>query len=72
MAVTATTCSGCRVEVTLRTAAATATVLIPSNGRRGDLHVPAHTVTAALFGDDDLIEWECPACGHPDSFDPNA
>jgi hypothetical protein len=72
MAVITTTCSECAEDVVLRTAAGTVTVAVASNGRRGSLHVPAHTVTSDLSGDDDLYEWECPACGHPDSFDPNA
>jgi hypothetical protein len=67
-----TTCSGCRINVTLFPRDAKVTALIPSNGKRGSLHVPAHMVSSDLYGDEDLYEWDCPACEHADSFDPNA
>jgi len=62
-----TTCSGCSEEV--KVAAYEATVQVPSNGKRGSLHVPAHKVVADVYDDGDLLTWDCPACGYADSYD---
>lgn len=67
-----TTCSSCFIDLTLDRDAETVSATVPSNGRRGSLHVPAHRVEADLYGDDDLLQWECPACEHADSFDLNS
>ena len=75
MSVINTECSGCFVDVVLRTTAGTATASVASNGRRGSLHVPSHTVEGYIWVsdfDDDLLRWECPVCGYPDSYDINA
>lgn len=31
--------------------------------------VTAGGATADLYGDEDLLMWDCPACGHADSYD---
>jgi hypothetical protein len=69
-----TTCSACAADVTLDLEVGTATVTVPSNGRRGALHVPAHDVVTDVHGDTDdlvLVTWECPvpSCEHADSYD---
>jgi hypothetical protein len=45
---------------------------VPSNGVRGDKHVPAHTVTADAVECDGLIMWDCPACEYAESHDPGS
>lgn len=67
-----TDCSNCRADLTLNTEALTLTMRVASNGRRGSLHVAAHTLTAEVGFDGDLYLWECPACGHADSYWPGA
>lgn len=67
----ATTCSNCSADVALFPHAGSVTSKVASNGKRGSLHVPAHTVEADLDGDDDLLTWDCPVCGDADSFDLN-
>lgn len=66
-----TDCSGCRLDVKINRDHGTASIVIPSNGKRGSLHVPAHTVVADAFDDGELITWDCPnpACDYADSFD---
>lgn len=67
-----TTCSGgrgCREDVVLDLEQGTATVHVASNGRRGSLHVPDHDVVADLTEEGPLLLWDCPACGHADSYD---
>ena len=71
---TKTTCSECFIDLIIDLDAGVVRATIPSNGRRGSLHVPAHDVEADLTVDEgtDLIMWDCPACGHADSFDPHS
>lgn len=64
-----TTCSACSEAVVLDIQAERVSAKVPSNGKRGALHVPAHEVTGDLWGDDDMLEWDCPRCGYGDSFD---
>jgi RNase P subunit RPR2 len=67
-----TVCSGCMEAVTVRLTPGTVTVRVPSNGKRGSLHQPAHDLTDDLESDDgDLVTWTCPSCGHADSYDLN-
>lgn len=69
-----TTCSGCSEQVTVDRNFGVAIAKVPSNGKRGSLHVPAHNVSVDLDGDDgDLVTWDCPwpTCGYADSFDLN-
>ncbi|GAB3081150.1 hypothetical protein GCM10027053_52170 [Intrasporangium mesophilum] len=72
MALIKTDCSDCRIDLTVDTSAGTVTARIPSNGKRGSLHVPAHTATSDLWDDGDLWMWDCPVCGHADSYDPHS
>lgn len=67
-----TTCSGCMIDVKIDVENEVVTALIPSNGRRGSLHIPAHEVSSDLYGDEDLLQWDCPACEHADSYDMHA
>lgn len=67
-----TTCSGCMADVKIDVENEKVHVVVPSNGRRGSLHIPAHTVSSDLYGDDDLLQWECPACEYADSYDMHA
>ena len=48
---------------------ATVKARMPSNGKRGAGHVPAHDVQAdaTLDADGALLLWECPLCGYADS-----
>jgi len=64
-----TTCSGCAADVRVDVDGGTATVRVPSNGKRGSLHVPAHDVVADVVVADDLAMWDCPvpSCGYADS-----
>lgn len=32
-------------------------------------HRPAGSVVGGLWGDDNLVGWECPECGYPAEFD---
>jgi hypothetical protein len=66
---TTTTCSGCSATVKITDDAVT--VDVPSNGRRGSLHVAAHTLTAedAYVTEDGMVCWTCPVCGYADSYD---
>jgi len=66
-------CGGCMEDVSLNLSTGTVTMTIPSNGRRGSLHVAAHTVTADVYTVlGDLPAWDCPACGYADSWDESA
>lgn len=64
-----TECSGCMEPVSVDIDAGLATMHVPSNGRRGSLHVPAHDVTAEVSIDADgvLALWDCPRCEYADS-----
>lgn len=64
-----TVCSGCMRDVVVDEDAGTVTVRVPSNRVRGAGHVPAHDLTTEVGGDDDLLTWDCPACGYADSYD---
>lgn len=65
-----TTCSGCSETVKVDRDRATVTARRASNGVRGQRHVPAHDVVVDLDSDDEhLLMWDCPLCGHADSFD---
>lgn len=73
-----TECSGdCELGVYLDLDAETVTVQVPSNGRRGEGHVPAHQEVRDLDGidwdDEDeepvVIYWTCPVCQYADSLD---
>lgn len=71
---TSTTCSACAINLTVDANNGVVTAVVPSNGKRGSLHVPAHTVIGdVLFDasddDGDLGMWDCPACGYADSYD---
>jgi hypothetical protein len=64
-----TQCSGCHARTLLNVEVGTAAVQIPSNGKRGSLHVPAHTVSTSLWTTDDYLwMWDCPACEYADSW----
>ena len=64
-----TTCSGCAISTHLNIDLGTATVRIPSNGKRGSLHVAAHIAQASVWTTDDYLWcWDCPACGYADSW----
>lgn len=64
-----TTCSGCSEPVKVDVDGGVATMRVPSNGKRGSLHVPAHDVTADVLidSDDTLAMWDCPRCEYADS-----
>lgn len=62
-----TECAECFAAVRVDLDAGTATARIPSNGRRGSLHVPAHAASTEGTFTDVLFLWECPACGYADS-----
>lgn len=66
-----TSCSGCSELVTLDLTRDIAVMTVPANGVRGRGHVPLHTVSADLSGDEDMLTWDCPRCEHADSFDLN-
>lgn len=62
-------CDGCLLDVTLDAVGGVAVTHVPSNGKRGSLHVPAHDVEVILVtADDYLFEWECPACEYANSW----
>jgi hypothetical protein len=63
-------CSGCNTVTKLDLVNGTATLTVPSNGKRGRLHVPAHQAVATVWYTDgtDLAMWECPLCGYADSW----
>lgn len=68
-----TECSGCWANVRVNRDTAVVTSRVPSNGKRGSLHVPAHDVTSDVLNDDgDLVTWDCPVCEYADSFDLNS
>lgn len=72
-----TTCSECRtdlrVELVENGTYGKVRATISSNGLRGAKHVAKHEVAEDVWADDaGLFLWECPACGHADSFDPFA
>lgn len=60
-------CSGCGEDFTLDRETGAVTMRVPSNGRQGRLHVPAHDVTTEAFSDGTLLLWECPRCGYAES-----
>jgi hypothetical protein len=62
-------CSGCFEQYRLDTKALTLTMVVPSNGKRGKGHVPAHEVVAEVDYEHggELLGWECPICGYADS-----
>lgn len=62
-----TNCSDCMTDLVIDGDKVTAQ--IPSSGSRGSKFVPAHEATSEVTGDDDLLMWDCPACGHADSYD---
>lgn len=64
-----TTCSDCSIAVRVNLDTGVVTARIPSNGKRGSLHVPAHdeTTQGSLDSDETLLLWDCPACGYADS-----
>lgn len=64
-----TECSGCMEPVKVDVEGGVATMRVPSNGKRGSLHVAAHDVTAEVLidSDDTLAMWDCPRCGYADS-----
>lgn len=68
---TTTTCSTCSIGLTVDSV--TVTAVTPSNGKRGALHIPAHAATGDVYVDatygEDLLMWDCPACGAADSLD---
>lgn len=66
-----TSCSGCMTDLTVDTDLGVVLAKVPSNGIRGARHVPAHNVSAEIYGDEDLLMWDCPipTCGYADSFD---
>ena len=62
-------CSGCMEDFTLDVGTGIVTMRVPSNGKRGSLHVGAHEVTteATLDRAGVLLLWECPRCGYAES-----
>lgn len=70
MTSTSVPCSGCARTVVLDLDNGVARVQMPSNGKRGSLHVPAHALmTDEVVVDETLAMWDCPACGYADSLD---
>lgn len=71
MAIVKENCSGCMEAFRLDTETGTVTMTVPSNGKRGSLHVPTHQVTtmAVLDRGNDLLLWDCPfpGCGYAES-----
>lgn len=65
--VVTTVCSGCMEPVKVNVVTLTVTMRVPSNGKRGSLHVAAHTVTTEATSDGDLVMWDCPRCEYADS-----
>lgn len=70
-----TTCSNCRVNLVIDDETTLGGTIVraqvPSNGKRGSLHVPAHEEVTDAWSDDSgsLIQWDCPVCEYADSFD---
>jgi len=63
-----TTCSDCSLPTKVNIDRGTVEVKVPSNGKRGSLHVPAHVLTTEAWTTDDyLFTYDCPACGYADS-----
>lgn len=64
-----TECAECFLAVEVNINAGILTATIPSNGKRGAGHVPAHEVTEDFGFDTEgvLALWECPGCGYADS-----
>lgn len=58
---------GCGLKVVVYVEQERVHVMVPSNGRRGSLHKPAHTVKVDASDDGDLTMWDCPVCGYADS-----
>jgi hypothetical protein len=56
---------GCELEWSLNTRLHIATYYVPSNGIRGQRHVPAHTVPVETADDGTFADvFECPGCGY--------
>jgi hypothetical protein len=66
-----TTCSDCFADLVIDECYGSVTTTVPSNGRRGSKRVEARKVTldAWMDAEGDLVMWDCPACGHADSYD---
>lgn len=62
-----TECAACFVPVRVNVDTGEAIASIPSNGKRGAGHVPAHSASTCGSFDGTLILWDCPACGYADS-----
>lgn len=60
-------CSGCQERFTLDRDALTVTMRKPSNGVRGQRHVPAHNIVVEAVEVGHMIEWECPLCDYAES-----
>lgn len=69
MATIKSECSGCSNPFTLNTVTGKVTAKVPSNGKRGSLHVPARTETTEAVDDGILLLWDCPfpGCGYAES-----
>lgn len=69
MAIVKKDCSGCMEPFRLDTVTGVVTMTVPSNGKRGSLHVPKHDVTAEATLDRPgvLLLWDCPRCGYAES-----
>lgn len=64
-----TTCSACSVATVINVDTGEGFARVPSNGKRGDGHVPAHEVTFEVLIDaeGDLAMWDCPVCDNAES-----
>lgn len=62
-------CSGCGEPFRLSLGSMRVAMDVEANGKRGSLHVAAHTVTGPAFTDADtgLVMWDCPRCGYAES-----
>jgi hypothetical protein len=68
MTIVKSECPECLNDFTVDTDTFVVTMSVPSNGLRGQHHVPAHKVTTQGYTTDDfLITWECPVCEYADS-----
>jgi hypothetical protein len=61
-------CSACGADLVVDRSAGVVRGTRPSNAVRGQHHDPGGPVEADLYGDDDLVQWECPLCEYPDSL----
>ena len=62
-----TECAACFIPVRVNVDTGEAIATIPSNGKRGAGHVPAHSKSTYGSFDGHLILWDCPGCGYADS-----